>query len=503
MNFWDLVALARVFLAFGIIFFLLPWLSCLWCRRQEHAAGVDVDRLVGAFVSASLFLQLSGLALGWLRLCLPGATVAAYLVWAAAAVLWRCRARLTSPSLGLQAGVLRLIRWLGTGERWRHFASFWKVRLARPPGSWMALLVLATLLQRLSYPLNNMHFRSAEAYQRAISLQMLTHGDSWELDGSVALLPLVVFLSGAGAVEVLRFSGPLFGTLLVAAVGWSVLRWTRQEATALLAAGSVALYPLLRQGGPPAGETSAASTALLYAVLAVGMLRVSRRLALASLVVALLVDWAFVPLAVELAACVAVAWLAAWAGARLGARLRKIAASALCTAFVVACIYTLDGPEKAGPLQYEAEARIATRIAREFPRNDWMVVATTQELPFTYGRGWHLELLEFVSAFNQDQVSRPDFRFPYPARHLFVFVEKRPLWPGQSSGEAERLKWLQPGPAMEGSVWAYGSPLGRATIQYDAAAIMATYCRSHAGASVYYEDPDLVVFHIDRESTQL
>jgi hypothetical protein len=72
-------------------------------------------------------------------------------------------------------------------------------------------------------------------------------------------------------------------------------------------------------------------------------------------------------------------------------------------------------------------ATTVTRIIREFPRNEWLVVSPMQEVALTYGHGWHMELWEFVDKYTVAQVSRPDFSFKFPVSDTFVFVEKQPL----------------------------------------------------------------------------
>src|SRR5205085_825865 len=148
-----------------------------------------------------------------------------------------------------------------------------------------------------------------------------------------------------------------------------------------------------------------------------------------------------------------------------------------------------------GPYQYEAAARASQAIAAKYPRNSWLIVSPSQELPFTYGRGWHLELKEFVSRFSAASVADPAFRLPYPVAHTFFFVEKRPLWPEQNEA---RLASARIDQILDPMSRDYVLPLGRAALEFEAAALLAAYCGSHSDMELVYTDDSLTILRVGR-----
>jgi hypothetical protein len=152
-----------------------------------------------------------------------------------------------------------------------------------------------------------------------------------------------------------------------------------------------------------------------------------------------------------------------------------------------------------GPFQYEAAAKVCSGISHTFPRNDWMIVSPVQELGCIYGQGWHMELLDFVSQFRVEQVERPEFHFPYYVKDLFFFVETEPLSRREADGSAY-LRSASLAQSMDPSIFGYEIPLGRASVQFAAASIVAAYARGHRDLSVYYKDGRLVVYRITKHS---
>jgi hypothetical protein len=97
-------------------------------------------------------------------------------------------------------------------------------------------------------------------------------------------------------------------------------------------------------------------------------------------------------------------------------------------------------------------------------------------------------LAAFVDRFTPEQAARPEFRFPYEAADIFVFVEKTPL------PQAARQFASDPGPAP----YYYSTAQGRAAMAFRAARLMAAYVQAHPRASVYYQDANLAVYRLPR-----
>jgi hypothetical protein len=144
------------------------------------------------------------------------------------------------------------------------------------------------------------------------------------------------------------------------------------------------------------------------------------------------------------------------------------------------------GPPSSGYLEYDAAARITLEIGRRFEANDWTIVAP-QIQRLKVARQRYLGLADFVRKYERQAGDRA-FRFDHGTRHLFVFVEKKPLIGGTR------------GPAAEGSRPAdYQMPNARVRLERAALDLCERYSRTHAGASVYYEDDDLRVYHFENE----
>jgi len=153
-------------------------------------------------------------------------------------------------------------------------------------------------------------------------------------------------------------------------------------------------------------------------------------------------------------------------------------------------------PVPDGPHQYESAARVAEQIAQTFPRGEWFLVSPTHELTSVLGRGWHVELLNFLKEYSEASVEPPDFKFPWQA-DIFIFVEKEPLTRPNANGGSTHGGH---GMALVGDrvTLAYGTPLGRASTEIRLARIVAAYGRTHDNVSMYYEDAKLIVYRISR-----
>jgi hypothetical protein len=168
-----------------------------------------------------------------------------------------------------------------------------------------------------------------------------------------------------------------------------------------------------------------------------------------------------------------------------------LAIAALIVCFIAAGSGFLNRFAPEGPIQYEEAARIARRLADEQPRNAWALVATTQELPYVYGSGWHIEIANFANDADVAQVARPSYRFPFPVRDVYFLVESRPLVPYSSLRDAQAPMQVRLSPTPSA---AYGTPLERASLEFKLAELLSAYRLHHDDLEIVHESANLVVF---------
>lgn len=476
MSFPGLLDLARVATAWVLLYGLAP----LLIRR----AGTSwPDRIVLGFLESTFVVQIAVLILGDWRLCHPGSLMVVYGGWLAAragsrAAVWRFSGG------GWREGLLRLWVAMDRGER-----PEWRLSLPAAWGQagevWFAMAVVFLLVLR--FPLFNLRFLTADSYERALSLQQLVHHASWSADGSVALLAPVVFLTGVDAAAAVRWSGPILTTLLALAAGYGGWVFARSKTAAVVAMSLAAAWQWWVSGGRWS-EPGAVELASLFWLLALARLRGSFHWALGAGITGLTVARTFPTSTWPLFLLT----LLALAACRVLERLPSLLRRATVTAGVVGLLGLLLLPPRGvsadGPYQYEAAARVVDRLAREYPRGSWLAISPSQELPLLFGRGWHMELAEFVASIPLEEAMRPEFRLPYDAEHVFLFVEKRPL----------RQRLVGVPPDADSSVFAYATQAGRQSLEFQAARLAEAYLSAHPGSTIEYEDENLTVYHFRR-----
>ena len=451
------------------------------------AARGDV---VHIFIRSVFFFELMGLILGSWRLAHPGLLAFVTIVWLATlAIFSRPHNWLYEGGVSPQ-GVLRVMIWIEE-RQWREQWRRWLIRLQAIQISLgvvlLGIITTTVLLAWLRFPLANFRFFEGESYWRAISLQAMLLGQVWMPDGSVAFLAPVAHLAGVDGTAVIRWIAPLVATGMAVAVAYCAWCWTGRIAPAWFAAmlylvycGWIELDPLVNSGK---GELAA-----LFWVIAAGVFRRSVIHAIASVGIAFMIYQGFpraaVPAFLVYPLAIPLGLVVEWIGTRLPVKIQSYGAMAATVLCCVAVYVRPYAPVAEGPLQYESAARVASRIARERPRNTYMIVAPTPDLAMFYGHGWHLELSEFVTKSRDWQMESPGFRFPFESAEIFVFVEKEPL--------AEPA--ISPALAADTSAYHYYTRAGRASLQFQAGRTMATYSRSHPTASVFYEDDRLIVY---------
>lgn len=482
----DIVDFVRVLVTLAIVYVGLPLLA----RRMGDApARPWYSDIPHAFLQACLFLEVSSLILGNWRLCYAGLLTFLMLCWLGVLAAFASRRRWIWETAEWNARVLRgLVWWESHGLR---RVGRWLVMArgrARWTGAslWMAVLLGCAMLERSWFALDNYRFAGSGAYQRALSLQTLVHGDIWEQDGSVALLAALCHFSGVDGSSVIRFSGPLFAMLLTLAGGYCAWVYSRRFSAAYIACGLLSLYPAFVGIDSP-GELGAPEMSCVFWVLAVAMLRQSWMYSLGAAAVALMINQQYSAILFGSLLAILLALVITSVARTIPRSLAEPARLASGVLFAVLLLRPSGIPASPdGPFQYEAAARVTADIARNFPRNRWMIVSPAQELSLTYGRGWHVELAEFVRNYTPEQLSRADFRFPYAVPDLFIFIEKEPL--RQAARGAAN--------ASDEYSYQYFTQAGRATLEFQAARLMAAYRAAHANASLYYEDPRIAVYRV-------
>jgi len=487
MALWSFLDLTRLTLALLGLTLVLPGLALLAGRSRSRWP----DHLGSAFIRSTFFLLCATLVLGDWRLCLPGAMASLYLLFLAATAAFAARTFWLLDAIPGSEALLPVLEWMEGAEPAAVGAArrLWRRATGSPMAAIFALLVLAAFLQSARLPIHSFRFQTQDAYGRALALQQLTHGESWDRDTSAAWLAPLVHAAGVDAATAIRLSGPLVLGLLLLAASWLAWRFTKDLAAAYLTAGLLAMFFLAR-GLDKLAEPSGADIAAIWWVLALSAWTVSRGDSIVAALSAMLIsrEQPLLALPVILAT-----------GFALGAaRLLRYPLvpnplrHALTVAPVLGLLYFAMATPRTAPehgAQYEGAARVAYRIAREFRHNDWILVSPGQEVPLIYGRGWHVELADFVTRFPETAVADPKFRFPYEAANLFVVLERKPL--AQPS--------FQLAQDSHAAAYFYNTRMGRVSLEFQAARLMAVYSRTHMDAAVFYEDEDLTVYRIPRD----
>ena len=474
--------LMRVLLAMGVIFVLLPVVAV---RAGDKWRGPWLALIVPAALRTVFLIELACILLGSWRLCFPGGVMSIYALWLGTSVVFASRRR-----------------WVYEGSSWKSvYGKIWRW-MDRPglaksiPGVTISvsqtaillgLIITASSAQFLWYPLTNYRFQGIQTYARVISLQTLVAGNAWNADGSVAFLAPVVFLSGLDAATVIRLSAPVFYALLIGAVAWCAFEYSGALWCSTFAAGFFWLYTR-NFGLDSAGEPAGAEIGAMFLVIAAATIRRSQGYAACAALLAWMIEPAFPGILLAALASILLALLVYWCYSRSPRLVRQTAATAFLFVLGFSLNSTLRSAPPDGPYEYESSARMAARIAREFPRNRWVLVSPVHEAAYSYGRGWHVELTDFVQNFSPAKVANPRFRFPYQVDNIFVIVEKRPL--------PQVAKLALPGSPRRS--FFYSTTAGRASMEFQAARLIEAYLSAHSDARVYFEDKDLIIYCISR-----
>lgn len=482
----EILNLFRVGTILALVYLVLP----LYVTRFGGKYKTGWLNLVGpVFLRTALFVQISVIALGQWRLCLPGTMGALYFFWILANTWHSYHSRWMYQSIEWK------YRWSRILKRLEPKTGKGPVRVTSisPQSAIAYVLISFIFLQTAGFPVANLRFLTQESYGRALSIGTLLQGSTWTYEGSIPLLIPAAFWTGLDAATVVRLSGPILLLALLFACWHCVKSFGGSWRSAFFAISIFWIASRWFQLNP-GEENTARDLAALFLLLAISHLRTSYGYAAISLLLVVMVN-------PQLDAAYLCPVLAVFAGLAMEKLLvsmptflsRPATTGLLLAAGLPAVIGA--GPRFATePLQYESAARAVYEIAAQFPRNQWTIVSPGNELAQIYGRGWHVQLSEFTRRHRLEQVSRSDFEFPYPTGHVFVFVEKKPL----------PVKAMAIYSNGDEAAYNYATQSGRIALEYQAAELMAAYVGTHPrNVSVFGEDDDLIVYHVQPTPTKV
>lgn len=145
--------------------------------------------------------------------------------------------------------------------------------------------------------------------------------------------------------------------------------------------------------------------------------------------------------------------------------------------------------------QYEGAIKAYKQIKKGFEFLDWTVISPVEEFSLTYGYGFHYELWKFLQDFSIEDAKNKDFDFgdKIPSKHIFIFLEKEPL-----------LVWYTIPPTVyhiSETEKYYRMYHSRKKLEKKLQVWVEAYRNSHKdlpnNAKVFYEDENIVVYHIE------
>jgi hypothetical protein len=147
-------------------------------------------------------------------------------------------------------------------------------------------------------------------------------------------------------------------------------------------------------------------------------------------------------------------------------------------------------------MEYEAAVNNYLNIKKNFPPMDWTIVAPTEQYQQALGIGWHYEILQFVQKYTPGEAGQPEFQFPIPTHHIFVYTEKIPLHLERSVTTEDAKRELDPKGKDDPFAKYYHTGDQRGIIEAKAIRLMEAYSKTHQNVSVFYEDKQMKIYHI-------
>ena len=479
MQIW--IEFLRVALPMILLLALLPAVAAKMSSRGRTSSFPDLLAL--GFVRTALFLVFLGLLLGEWKLYLPGVVFSAYAVWIVATAVLASRNGWLYDRDAWTFGYARLLR--GVEQRGRLRQALNRTVELSQEYLFLTLLIFAMFLHFAWNPLFNLRFSTAAGYAQTLLLGTLLNGSASVRDASVSLLAPIALASGLDAATVVRLSLPLLYLLILGAIVCCSYAYSGSAWAAVLA-----VIPFWLYSSGPGKEAATTPDGTLWATLVLIAAVGAARRSVGTACCGLLLVWLLTPSLPELFFVA----LASLAVGLVGEALMRLAPPVLRKAGVAALfllgLFSLAAPLRSvpanGPFQYESAARAADRIAREFPRNRWIVVSPMHEAAFVTGRGWHKELPQFLEEFPATAAADKAFRIPFEVADIFLFVEKRPL--------PQIAKLAVPGNSSNS--FYYATSPGRTSMAFRAAEFIAAYSASHSGVTIFHDDDDLIVYQI-------
>lgn len=495
MKLFAVIIFFRVLAAFLLVYLAVP--LCAKLRRptgdSSHAWNCAEwpEHLLAAFVQASFFAGALCVILGRWRMCLPGLTTVLCLGLVLFGIVRRF-GNVESISIGW-SWLLVLLKEETTSTLATPLTAWHEVSRRIPQAAKMfATLALVLLFFLVRGALEQTRFTFPESYARSISMANLNEGLPWQPDGSVAFLAPLLPFSGVGAASIVRFTGPLFLCTLALLLSFAIFKATRKPiypTLALMVCVALAAIGLFQTG-----EAVPRTLACTYA-LAGGLLWLPKPL---SAIMALLTAWMISP--TDSSILIYSALMALATGVAFSRKVRWFSPGLTVFCCAAAILLLRPNVQAAVPAaaQYESAARNCLSIARQFAKNEWLIVSPSEELAFIIGQGWHLELSEVVSRYSATEVEKQAFRFPYPTPNIFFFVERRPLLSSSNQADAQAQWAYSPVESSDWATYLYKTQTGRNLLEYRAAELMAAYAKTHQNLSVYYQDQVLTIYHLQQ-----
>lgn len=170
---------------------------------------------------------------------------------------------------------------------------------------------------------------------------------------------------------------------------------------------------------------------------------------------------------------------------RWGPAAHRLAIVTAATSVVI--VSAMPRTNAARYVEYDAAARQTLAIASAFPRYRFMIVGPLEQWALSYGRGWHMNLHEFVATVTSPEIERRG-RLPFHVDDVFVFVETRPFvtFPAEPADV--------PFTTLADPVFRYYRSLaGRASLQFEAHQICERLLAG-LGGSIHFDDGRLRIY---------
>jgi hypothetical protein len=395
--------------------------------------------------------------------------------------------------------------------------------LATPHGALLTSALMLAVVPRCMEALANTRLPNAAAYTELLAAQQLLAGEAgWALPRAAAALSTAIsVVSSIAPVHLIRMLMPVAGIAALLSLMAMVRAATGSVGIVIVAVTTAALLsPTVPASLSTEGGGMFVLLSLLFWFETLCGRRNHRWIAVAaSLMVALLAPAWLVVVGTGAAlmllassatllgagtAWATVSWLTGtpaplgWALSCAGIahlallhfefRRPPVRAAIAVAAVTLALAAIAPRSAQAKYVEYDAAARATLEIAEQFPKYRWMIAAPIEQWALSYGRGWHINLHEFVAE-HSARLGDPAYRLPYKVDDLFVFVETRPF----PTFAAEPVD--VPFNALVDPVYRnYRSPAGRASLQFAAYKLSERLRASDPGASIYFDDGRLRVY---------